>query len=294
MKKSTIFGTAIAVAFLLNVSITNATVGGPTLIHSLQYSSSKPQEIIFEAQNYGGKGCPPEIFSLDLNTGAIKTVVDCDDVDWDLAQNGYNAKLEYTLSQYPSLLRHIDLNINNITAEVTVTGEEKYNPNAGFFGRTDYRLDVFQNGVKKGSYNYSGCSVDQPHVIEGYTVPNTRNLVLLVSSKGDCFEGGYAVERLFVVPNVTFSDIKSLPLKGSKEASPGPGNLYLMAKPANVPLMVNTAKPTMKPSQTPIIQSPAVNDTVSNPLPGSSDSFSYLFVIGALVLIILVLILKKR
>ncbi len=290
MKKITLFSTTFAVFYLLSVSVTNATVGGSIIISSIQTASPYSEEIIYELNNYGGKGCPPEVFSLSLRTNVRQVILGCDDISLNSSQNAYDAKLESVLSQYPTLVKRIDLAKNKITAQITVIGEEKFNPATGSFGRTDFRLDIFQDGDKKGSFNYSGCSVDQPHVIEGYAVPNLGYLVLLVSSKGDCFEGGYAYERLFSVPNITFFNSNSLSLKGNKEAAPGPGNIYAIASKTTASTSsVNTTKNTSAPLPQSDEPQPNITETRE-----SSFILSYMFIIGALVVIILVLVFKRR
>lgn len=297
--KNILIITAIAVTYSLSPALTNATVGGPTLIDSIQYSSANKSQIIYEELSYSGKGCPPGITLMNLQTSARTKLASCNDADW-MNSTSYNAKLENILASYPSLLKHIDLGKNNISAQITITGRKSATEQNYFLESTDFRLDVFQNGEKKASYTYSGCSTSQLHVIEGYIIPNVNTLVLLVSTKGDCFEGGYTRETLYTVPNITLYNQSPLALKNNNEAKPGTGNLSLVATKSDVPPLpgepqntykylpqngerVSNTEPTATPITISVDQSTQPNNTLA-----------FEVIIGALIAIILILILRKR
>lgn len=291
--KNLTLASSIFVAFLLfNATTAHGTVGGPTLIESLQYSSASKQNIIYQLQSYSGKGCPEEIYSLNVATGAKQGLITCNDPDF-ANPSAYNSKLESLLAQYPSLLRHLDLSKNKITGQVTVTGEKKFEPEAGYFGGTDFRLDIFQDRILKGSATYSGCSRDQIHIVEGHVIPNYNSLIVLVSTKGDCFEGGYANEKLYVISNITLYDQAPLPLKGEKAATNAKGNLVLIASTNIAPgtpgySAATTAKPVLSSAPSPI----SVNETPTSDV--TDNFFVYQMIIGGLFVIIVILILKKR
>ena len=64
-----------------------------------------------------------------------------------------------------------------------------------------------KNGSELGKINFRGCSQDQPHVFEGYMVPNTTAMAFLVSNKGDCYEGGYVKETLHLIKGVQYVNV---------------------------------------------------------------------------------------
>lgn len=271
----------------LLAAVTHATVGGPTLIHTLQYGTEK-NYVLYEEQNYGGKGCPPGANLLDLRDGSVVPMVSCSDADW-MDTNAYNQRLESTLSRYPNLLKHIDLTKNGITANVSVTKVTKSNEDAGIFPKTDFKMDVYQNGTLAGSFSYSGCSANQVHIVEGYVIPYTTNLVLLLSTKGDCFEGGYTNETLHVIHNVNIVDMNFLPLKGNTEAAATIGNLSIVASNPASSGKIATPKPS---SNINIPASPQTTETA--PISRlTSGNMGYIAIIIALIIVILVLILRR-
>jgi hypothetical protein len=291
MKKIILLSATIVVVCLMTITKVQATVGGPTIIHSLQYSPTNGQEFIYEQQNYGGKGCPPEIYAINIKTQIKRTLVSCDEGIRNSVE--YNTKLENTLSQYPNLLKHIDLIKNKFSAKITAVKEHDFDASTGNFGGTDFQLDLFQNNEKKASILYSGCSKDQVHIIEGYAIPYKSTLVLLVSTKGDCFEGGYTRENLYIVPNIsTYFDQTSLPVKNTEAARSGTGNISLIASSnkVQVPKTETSSYDTQTSSPSP--ETP-INSTPNQESEIPSNT-NYLITIGALVLIILVLIFKSR
>ncbi|MFA6459211.1 MAG: hypothetical protein WCV79_02335 [Candidatus Paceibacterota bacterium] len=289
MKNITLTSSVFVALVLLTTSIAHATVGGPTLIESIQYSPTDNQNIIFQSQNYGGKGCPEELYSMNNITGTKTGLVTCSDADWATPQ-AYNARLESVLAQYPNMLRRIHLINNNISGTIRIVSEQKIDQDKGFFGRTDFQMDVYQDGIKKGSATYSGCSAEQPHILEGYIIPNKSILFLLIATKGDCFEGGYTRETLHAIPNITLYDQAPLSAKGKDEAVNRAGNLRLVAT-RNADLEVTKTSPS------PTTAKPAQTNTPNNNTPADTTSnifLNYQIMTGALVLIILVLILKKK
>lgn len=299
--KNTLFLATVAVTYLLNSTFAHATVGGPTLIDSIQYSSADKETIIYEQQSLSGKGCPPEVYSIDLPLGTKNKLISCSDADW-TNQTSYNARLESILAKYPSLLKHINLSKNNISVQIIVTDQKAATQQNYYLESTDFRLDVYQNGEKKSSYIYSGCSPEQLHIIEGYIIPNVNILVLLISSKGDCFEGGYAREVLYTVPNIILYNQNPLPLKNNKEATSEVGNLSLFATQTSDTSPVSQEDKNLYPPQTKDA-SLSVTNTQSAPIPEiiaptqsiqTNNTLEFEITIGALIIVILVLVLRKR
>jgi len=293
--KKIIFVTALVVTTLLGISLVHATVGGPTIIDSLQYSSTNKQEFIYEVISYSGKGCPPEIYSINLIDGTKKPLLTCKQADL-MTDIAYTATLESVLSAYPSLLKHIDLEKNNFSAKIAVTGQKTATDQD--VGSTDFRLDLFQNGESKGVFNYSGCRPEQVHTIEGYIIPNVNTLVLLVSTTNDCWEGGYIGEKLYLVPNVTLYNQSPLPLKNNNEASAGTGNLSVIARefilPSSTPKIASYSPETQNQNQSSDSQSTTITEPILSNQTPANNSLVLEIIIGALIIIIMILILKKH
>ncbi len=229
MKKIIIFSTILIISYFFNVGASNATVGGPTYISNIQSALDNASEIIYEVHSQGGRGCPPEIYSQNIQTGEKKVVLSCNQSE-KLSNLDYETEREVTLAKYPTILKRIDLNKNKVTAVTTAIDVQEIDEAKGFFGKTDFTIDIFQNNVKKTTLTYSGCKANQQHIIEGYKTPDNMYLVLVVSTIGDCFEGGYTAQRLFIVPNITFYDSTSLPVIANEDPAPGIGNLSFIAK----------------------------------------------------------------
>lgn len=257
-------------------SIANATVGGPTYIHSVQ-TDSQGKEVIYQTEDLGGRGCPPEIFSINIQTGAKNVLIDCDDTEnFDAITN--MAKLEETLAKFPIILNRIDLLKNGISAVSKVVAEEKYDESKGNFGKTDFSVDILQDGTKKETFTYSGCTPGQPQVIEGYDIPNSTSIALVLSTKGDCFEGGYSMDRIFIVPNVKKTDTTPLSTKSDGDVTAKEGDLSFTA----------TNNSSSEPTILEAIPMPTTTITERSPLNG------YHIAIGLLVLVILGLLGRKK
>ncbi len=59
------------------VDTANATVGGGSYIHSFKYNPLD-ESVYFIRNDMGGRGCPPELIKISLNTGKEQTVFSCD------------------------------------------------------------------------------------------------------------------------------------------------------------------------------------------------------------------------
>ncbi len=275
MKKITILSVALLLSFVFVTNTTHATVGGPTYISNIQTTSFNSPEIIYEVANQGGRGCPPVIYSQNILTGQTKTLLSCDQAE-KLSEIDYQTEREVILAKYPVILDRIDLNKNKVTAATVAINEQEMDEAKGFFGKTDFTIDIFQNAIKKSTLSYSGCSPIQPHIIEGYKAPNNKSLMLVVSTKGDCFEGGYTLQRIFFVPDITIYDAASLPSVINKDPLPGPGNISFIAK---VPA-------TTAPSAAPKTSTETEKDE-------AGTLINYRIIIGILIVLVLGLAYKK-
>ncbi len=183
-----------------------ATVGGSTTIDRLSYSSQE-NSLYYRVDDKGGRGCPPLIEKLDLMTKVRTQLKTCDEIlpEYFKEQESQNSYDTYVQNIFRDLeaVRRIKLASNGISVVVEYMGEQsldEYNKVSSFQAR------VFQGNQQKGQIDYMGCHQDQPHVFSGYIIPNTTILALLVSRVGDCIEGGYTKEDVYLIDHVTLPD----------------------------------------------------------------------------------------
>ncbi len=275
--------------FILSVSPVQATVGGPTYIYNIRSNtdsdSGREIGVMYEEQNIGGKGCPPEIYALDTKTGKRNVLVSCDEgIGNDTSS--YQTKFAITLAKYPILLNRINLKYNSIRAKATVIREIGGDYENNVSPKTDFSLDIFQNNEKKATLAYSGCKPEQPHIIEGYTIPVNNFIALLVSTIGDCFETGYVREQLYIVPGITPHYPTALKIREKNtpavvDAGSENGSLLVVAeKPSVIPIKPDEVTPPVLPQET-------VPSNLNLP------ELVYQIIIGSLILVIIVLFVFK-
>ncbi len=202
--KQIIFGAIVGI-FIINISPARATVGGPTIISEVRANAAG--EVIYVEQSMSGRGCPPIIYSLNTETGAKNVVVSCDLSEQNL--DGYTELFSQTLAQFPAVLESVAFESMGVEmrAKVNVVQEVVEDLENNIFPRTDYSVDILRNGEKLGTLEYSGCRPDQAHQFSVYSSVNPEKLLIKSTSIGDCFEGGYLVDRLHLLdvptsPNV--------------------------------------------------------------------------------------------
>ena len=80
--KKIIFAFAPLILFgvftLIPLDKASATVGGPTLIYDLKFDPAT-KSVYYTEQNYGGRGCPPELKAISTDTNQVRTIFSCDD-----------------------------------------------------------------------------------------------------------------------------------------------------------------------------------------------------------------------
>ena len=195
----------LAIFFLILLAPTraHATVGGPTYIEQISYNEQE-RSVYFLNKSQTGRGCAPEIGKINLATNNQTFVMSCDAIEkkygTDIA--AYNELVEQTfLKNTP--LTIIDLEKNKISARVTYTGEEKIaeeNISARF------HAVILQGGEEKGAIDFRGCYKDQPAVMTGYLIPGSSKIAIVISRIGDCFEGGYVKDDIYLVDGISVTD----------------------------------------------------------------------------------------
>lgn len=221
--------TFMAVAiFMSATAIAHATTGGETLISNIYYNT-QTKSIIYTSQNNGGRGCPPDLIAQNTVTAQTKYIFDCED---DTLPAKYPSFIARNADYVKDFQPMSPVNIKKLGLGITITklSEEKLEGD-NWLIRTKFRMVVTQNGLKMHEQEITGCSVEQPWVIGGYVAADLKNkMALLVSGKGDCFEGGYTTERLLIVPAIIEGAEYLNEYKGSFPLVPTVGNFVVYAQ----------------------------------------------------------------
>jgi len=210
----------VSVALLLVASTASATVGGPTNIFDFKYDAQS-NSVYYQVQNFGGRGCPPILMNLSVANNTTKEIIPCDD------ENPTQERINAITGNLPTI-SPIHLRKNNISVLIEEKGAE-YWEDTEELKRRSFVAHIFQNGKEVGSTPFSGCNLDQPIVIDGYTVPNAPDaIVFLFSTKGDCFEGGYISESLHAVSGISITPETDVYVyKSNQSLAPHEGSLVV-------------------------------------------------------------------
>jgi hypothetical protein len=200
------FGCFLLVSISLSIGAqVYATVGGPTYIGQLRYNS-QDQSVYYIKHSSDGRGCPPELIKLSLITGKNETVFSC--TDGEKLSTNYDAgrsaltEINKIIADY-KYLSQINLETNNINIDVNHLNDEKFNPQDEYIKNANFIASVYQGETKLADLPITGCNKEQPFTFAGYTIPGlNKKIVLLLSTKSDCFEGGYIGESLYVIGNI--------------------------------------------------------------------------------------------
>lgn len=202
----------IIFAFILPTT-SYATTGGPTYIYSFKYNPAN-ESVYFVQQNEGGRGCPPELLKMSLATRKIDVVFSCDQGESLVTANtdgadgiaAVNSAIKAIIKDFKDLTP-ISLPKNNITIDVDFVRSEKLIPEDDFIARSYFIAKVFQDATKIAEIPIVGCSIDQPFVFAGYAIPGfEKKILLLLSTKGNCYEGGYTDETLYPLGGINHLD----------------------------------------------------------------------------------------
>ncbi|MFA6315359.1 MAG: hypothetical protein WC648_03290 [Candidatus Paceibacterota bacterium] len=222
--KKTVLVSVVGMSLCAIAGIAYATVGGPTLVYDMKYDT-KTNSIYFTEQDFGGKGCPPELKAISVKDNVGRVVLSCDD---GLAKDHSKELIAMTENFAP--LIPVSLKKNGITASIEAVGVEKIEED--WIIKTNFIAHIFQDNKNVANIPISGCNLEQPFIIDGYRIPGQMDkMVLLVSTKGDCFEGGYIRESLNVISGVKqIEDSYTNTYKTNSPLVPNDGSLIIYAK----------------------------------------------------------------
>ncbi len=220
----------VGISMIANIAF--ATVGGPTFIHTFKYNPTD-ESIYYILNSEGGRGCPPELFKLSLNSGKSEVVYSCsegeklrgDDYD---GISPVDTEINKVIQNFKDLTP-INLKDNGISIDVSFVNYENISPEIAEVKNANFTASVYQDNKKITDFPVSGCNIEQPFVFAGYAIPGfEKKIVLLLSTKGDCWEGGYTYESLHVVGGVSNLDKTYLYFyKGSSALVPNEGTLVV-------------------------------------------------------------------
>ncbi|KND49918.1 MAG: hypothetical protein AB197_00200 [Parcubacteria bacterium C7867-002] len=180
-----------------------ATVGGPTYIGFFKYNSAD-ESVYYVEHSQSGRGCPPELKKISLATEKDETVFSCTQGE-ELTGSNYTEGLTRVRDHINEItaplkdITPISLPKNNIRIDVEFVRSEHTDPTIDWTTLSHFVAKVYQGTTKVDEFPITGCNTEQPFSFAGYAIPGfEKKIVLLSSTKGDCFEGGYTVERLHV------------------------------------------------------------------------------------------------
>ena len=191
-----------------------ATVGGPTFIHTFKYNPLN-ESVYYIQNNLNGRGCPPELIKLSLNSGKSQVVYSCSEGEklMESGGSGYlvNTEINKIIENFKSLTA-INLKDNKISIDVSFIDYENLSPEITEIKNANFTASVYQDNKKLVDFPVTGCNLEQPFVFAGYAIPGfEKKIILLLSTKRDCFEGGYIHEALHVVGGVNNLDKEYYP-----------------------------------------------------------------------------------
>ncbi len=245
-------GTLVALVVVLGARTAEATVGGPTFVGSFSYNPEN-ESVYYVLQSQDGRGCPPLLQSISLADEAVTTELSCDEAEGLAGEEYSNQDRVFQkiseITEGFKYLSPISLSKNGVDVEVAFVESETLEDSPDFVIRSLFSAVVYQDGQKIDEFEIIGCSVDQPFSFAGYAIPGfEKKIVLLSSTKGDCWEGGYTYERLHVIGGLSVLDRASSGNEYKSHASalvPSAGTLVVFEKEAvsiEVPIEVDASR----------------------------------------------------
>lgn len=251
-------------SFLISSEKIFATVGGPTYISQIAFNASK-NTVYYLESDMGGKGCPSIIHAINLANVQDTEVKTCDQVfeqffkDYSEENQQKYAQFIHDTYQNLSYLGSVSLKKNNIDIKVEFISENKAEDGEVYWREFD--AIIAQDGKALTRTRFRGCSKDQPHIFEGYRIPNTDAMAILISNKGDCFEGGYVRESLSILKGIKYYDTNIVrSIKEESATEPNTGNMVVYA--ASVNNNVDNVPPTNTSNTLPASQKNSVAEII--------------------------------
>ncbi|HEY4496327.1 MAG TPA: hypothetical protein VJC04_03155 [Candidatus Paceibacterota bacterium] len=276
----------LAIVFFSVALIAEATVGGPTFVDSFKYNPAD-ESVYYIQTSTSGRGCPPGLMKISLNSGIVNAVFSCNDAESLMGLGNDFSVVDAEIARMTTGFKDltpINLVKNNIFVDVVFVRTEKLSQ-TDYTMRNHYITKVFQNNNKIGEFQITGCNLEQPFIFGGYTIPSfNKKIILLLSTKGDCFEGGYILERLLVLEGVDRLDktYSSDLLKTRSALAPSESTLVIFEKDKVI-------VEEKKESETPNVIGGGTTNSATNSVDTKnySGSYSTLLLIAIIIVSIL-------
>lgn len=227
-----------------------ATVGGETLIYDFKYNPSD-ESVYYTRIDGSGRGCPPELRKISLNSEKSTIVFSCDQGE-KISPDQVNSEINTITSGFKPLTP-LSLKSNIISVDVKFIKTETYGPESSEVLLRHFIVSIYQNGEKVKEFPITGCSLNQPFTFQGYSIPGfNKKILLLISAKNNCNEGGYIHETLQVIGGVDNLDKTFIGnfYKRPSPLLPNEGNLVIYESDTlsvtNEPIKITT--PTSTPT----------------------------------------------
>lgn len=222
--KSLLFSSLSLLFFLMlfaPMQPAHATVGGPIFVKNLAYNAAS-NSIYYQEDNYTARDCTnPLLWQINLTTSTTTPVMSCQETydkyfaAGDTGDDGNAGQIMYDayvskFYQDLAILPRISFDLNKISINVIATSEH-FDDDMKFW--TNFRATVRQDEAELSTIEFRGCTSSQPHLFQGYKVPDSDKLVLTISGIGDCLEGGYLNETVHIINGVSWYSDFELDLK---------------------------------------------------------------------------------
>jgi hypothetical protein len=218
--------TIVFLSFTFAFSITNnvfATVGGSTLLYNFKYNPAD-ESVYYTQIDESGRGCPPTLRKISLVDESVQTVFSCEQGE-DLIDNNWenryliDQKINEITNQFKDLLP-ISLKENNFNIDVKFLTEKYIGDEEQYLIGRIFSTEIYQNGEIIDQKEISSCDSEDPFLFEAYSIPGfEKKILLLMSAKRDCVEGGYVSDSVYIVGGVKNLN-KDVPVNIFKTISP--------------------------------------------------------------------------
>src|SRR3989338_1869211 len=142
----------------------SATVGGPTYISGIAHSASG-NSVYYIENDYGGKGCPPIIHSVNVTNARDVEVKTCDEVFQQFPSSSDESDgqnyMQFIADIYNNLsyLGSVSLEKNFIDVRARILSEHIENGETYW---NDFQAVITQDNKEIAKLNFRGCAKDQP------------------------------------------------------------------------------------------------------------------------------------
>ncbi|MDP3975849.1 MAG: hypothetical protein Q8P95_02940 [bacterium] len=213
---------------LLSVDQAHATSGGGKTLTDIHFDQQKG-EIRYLINDYGGRGCLPELHSYSLATGKTTTLISCDEQEKDTSGTDYQEAVgrwekirEKTLKENAIPLR--ELSLSSIELDFSMNPTELKDQD--FPRLLGIQISSFQDGVQQNTLNIDVCAIDNDSIfsydginLKGFSAPDLDMVFIVVTAIQVCRESGYVSESGFALKNI---DLSSASFLKAPSATTGP------------------------------------------------------------------------